>query len=36
MILGITLMLLQVLAEFFRDIGRIRGVELGHTREEEA
>ncbi|MEI4260644.1 TRAP transporter small permease subunit [Roseovarius sp. D0-M9] len=28
MILGVTLMLLQVLAEFFRDIGRIRGVEL--------
>lgn len=28
MIVGVTLMLLQVLAEFFRDIGRIRGVEL--------
>ncbi|PVA10557.1 C4-dicarboxylate ABC transporter [Pelagivirga sediminicola] len=28
MILGVTLMLLQVTAEFFRDIGRIRGVEL--------
>lgn len=28
MIVGVTLMFLQVLAEFFRDIGRIRGVEL--------
>ncbi|WP_324752995.1 TRAP transporter small permease subunit [Roseovarius sp. Pro17] len=28
MIVGVTLMLLQVLAEFFRDIGRIRGVEI--------
>jgi TRAP-type mannitol/chloroaromatic compound transport system permease small subunit len=28
MIVGVTLMLLQVTAEFFRDIGRIRGVEL--------
>jgi len=28
MILGVTLMLLQVLAEFFRDIGRIRGEEI--------
>lgn len=28
MVIGVTLMLLQVLAEFFRDIGRIRGVEL--------
>lgn len=28
MIIGITLMLLQVLAEFFRDIGRIRGEEI--------
>jgi len=28
MILGVTLMLLQVLAEFFRDIGRIRGEEV--------
>ncbi|MFD0859599.1 TRAP transporter small permease subunit [Roseovarius aquimarinus] len=28
MILGVTLMILQVLAEFFRDIGRIRGEEI--------
>lgn len=28
MIVGVTLMFLQVLAEFFRDIGRIRGVEI--------
>lgn len=28
MVVGVTLMLLQVIAEFFRDIGRIRGVEL--------
>lgn len=28
MIVGVTLMILQVLAEFFRDIGRIRGVEI--------
>ena len=28
MIFGITLMLLQVTAEFFRDIGRIRGEEI--------
>ncbi len=28
MIIGVTLMLLQVTAEFFRDIGRIRGEEL--------
>ena len=28
MIIGVTLMLLQVLAEFFRDIGRIRGEEI--------
>ncbi|MCQ0091636.1 TRAP transporter small permease subunit [Roseovarius sp. M141] len=28
MIIGVTLMLLQVTAEFFRDIGRIRGEEI--------
>ena len=36
MCLGIFLMLLQVIAEFFKDIARIRGIELAAATEDRS